>query len=341
LKKYICLLFIMLLIVCCAGKKAPTLYQQAAAMLVNENDRTRFHKALELLDQIPTQDKEYEAGQVLSEKVFSSYFRFKLSDLAAQYKNALIAFVDENHDLVTANIDNSRLTTIVPHNKVSAPVFNPAWSHDGRSIIFTDIDTLYIVNKDGSNLRKLAELRTSDIHPVFSMDDRKILYSDNGSLFLYDMEKDKNRRLPVSDQFADPLRDPIFLNAQDDILFISSIWLYSCALTGRNLARWIDPQIEDKSMSFINTRYENPVLSIDGKKLAVEHKDRLEIIDTDSREIEYHNLIQDYSWGPDFFVYSNYDAKIFITVDNPGDEDLFGITIPVTSGSMPAWSTGD
>jgi TolB protein len=50
---------------------------------------------------------------------------------------------------------------------------DPAWSPDGRSIAFTGKDSIYIMNADGTNQRKLA----AGSKPKWSPDGKFIVYS--------------------------------------------------------------------------------------------------------------------------------------------------------------------
>ncbi len=76
----------------------------------------------------------------------------------------------------------------VPHDRVVArlnlgldAITNPSWAPDGRRLVFTGYDggwsDLYVVDQDGSNLRRLTDDRYADLLPVWSPDGRTIAFS--------------------------------------------------------------------------------------------------------------------------------------------------------------------
>src|SRR5215470_4009066 len=73
----------------------------------------------------------------------------------------------------------------------------PQWSWDGAQIVFTsdrdgDLE-LYLVNADGSNLRRLTSSPGRDAHASFSHDNQRIVFQsprDGGDTNLYAMEPD-------------------------------------------------------------------------------------------------------------------------------------------------------
>jgi len=57
----------------------------------------------------------------------------------------------------------------------------PSWSPDGRQLVFTGYDgglsDLFIVNRDGSGLRRLTEDKYADFQPVWSPDGKTIAFA--------------------------------------------------------------------------------------------------------------------------------------------------------------------
>jgi len=73
----------------------------------------------------------------------------------------------------------------------------PHWSPDGRQIVFTsDRDgdpEIYVVNADGSDLRRLTSVPGRDAHPSFSRDGKRIVFQsprDGGDTNVYVMNLD-------------------------------------------------------------------------------------------------------------------------------------------------------
>lgn len=57
----------------------------------------------------------------------------------------------------------------------------PTWSPDGRQLVFSGLDggvsDLYLINADGTDLRRLTHDKFADLHPVFSPDGRTIAFT--------------------------------------------------------------------------------------------------------------------------------------------------------------------
>ena len=114
------------------------------------------------------------------------------------------------------------------------------WSYDSSKLYFqwkqfsdpleTPMDT-YVVNRDGSGLRKFTEDEAKLAPPVFgerSKDKKWTVYGDNGDLFLYDNEKGVRRRLTKT---SDVESQPHFLhNDSKHITFVRNNNLFVMSL---------------------------------------------------------------------------------------------------------------
>src|SRR6266568_4661943 len=65
-------------------------------------------------------------------------------------------------------------------------VQTPSWSPDGKQLVFTGFDgglsDLYIINRDGTGLRRLTADKYADLHPAWSPDGKTIAFvTDRGS----------------------------------------------------------------------------------------------------------------------------------------------------------------
>jgi TolB protein len=140
------------------------------------------------------------------------------------YNAGLIAFYtdrDGNPEIYTMNADGTGLLRLTndPGSDDS-----PAFSPDGSRIAFLtsrhDPDPrfpnykyeIYVVERDGSNLRRLTNTEAGETHPAWSPDGSKILfdadYDGDGYFEIYCMDSDGTNvtRLtanPANDQFAD------------------------------------------------------------------------------------------------------------------------------------------
>ena len=95
---------------------------------------------------------------------------------------------DCNHELFLINADGSGLRKVT---NTRAPSFDFAWSPDGRKLVFVKRpersgaacrpvgscnDEIYVINADGTDLRRLTRNAVNDHRPVWSPDGRRIAF---------------------------------------------------------------------------------------------------------------------------------------------------------------------
>jgi dipeptidyl aminopeptidase/acylaminoacyl peptidase len=123
------------------------------------------------------------------------------------------------------------------------------WSGDSREIYFewkehtrkeTDPMETWVVNRDGSGLRKLSDEEARLAPPVFgdtSKDHRLTVYANGGDLFLYNRQTGKTDRITRT---TDPEANPRFLPDGKRIAFTRANNLYVTSLDGAGLVQMTD-----------------------------------------------------------------------------------------------------
>lgn len=148
--------------------------------------------------------------------------------------------------------------------------YNPDWSADGKKIVFESTKdgkfAIYVIQPDGSNLRKLTGGEANDEQPRWSRDGRQVVFiSDrDGHLQLYVMNADgsQQRRLTRADDLDyapdfSPQGDHVaFMSRAERASVIHDIYVLRTDGTGRT-----------KLTSDQSTNSASPRWSPDGKKI--------------------------------------------------------------------------
>src|SRR5581483_1120984 len=120
------------------------------------------------------------------------------------------------------------------------------WSQDSQRVYFTwkqpgearDKDPdLYVVNRDGSGLRKLSEEEAKKAPPAngeLSKDKKWTLFTENGDIFLYDHTRGERKQLTRTD---DAEINPHFTQDQRHIYFTRSSNLFVMSLEDGSIAQ--------------------------------------------------------------------------------------------------------
>lgn len=138
---------------------------------------------------------------------------------------AFLGYVNMQDDLFIMDIGRN-----IARNLMATPDMNdygPAWSPDGTQIAFSSLDdpiqSIYLINADGSHLRRLTEGPGSDFSPEWSPDGRQIAFVStrgSGDLNLYVMDADgSNMRQLTEDRRVD--RSPAWSPDGRQIAFYS------------------------------------------------------------------------------------------------------------------------
>jgi len=126
---------------------------------------------------------------------------------------------------------------------------NPYWSQDSQKVYFRwkqadeprlKETSLYVVNRDGSGLRRLSEEETRLAPPAtgeLSKDRTRTVFGEDGNIFLYDHVKGERRTLIKT---SDPETNPHFTFDQKSIYFTRQNNLYVMSLEDGALEQLTD-----------------------------------------------------------------------------------------------------
>ncbi len=115
----------------------------------------------------------------------------------------------------------------------------PRWSEDGQRVYFqwkqfneprVKPNDTYVVNRDGSGLRKLSEEETKNLPPAFgsrTRDRKRLAYAENGDIFIYDFSLGAKRQVTKT---ADAETNPQFTFDEKRVTFMRGGNLYVMSL---------------------------------------------------------------------------------------------------------------
>lgn len=104
----------------------------------------------------------------------SDFMEHELLRPVSSPKGSTIAFdaYTSSFPLYVSNLEQAAPARLIAHG------YNPAWSPDGRRLAFTNAEDLWTVRADGSGLRRLPRMRSSEIPrlPSWSPDGTRIAF---------------------------------------------------------------------------------------------------------------------------------------------------------------------
>ena len=132
---------------------------------------------------------------------------------------AFVSTRDGDYAIFVMNADGSRQKRLThERGDPSTPQgllfqVDPAWSPDGRRITFVSKrggpQQVYVVDGDGSGLRRLTSTAKDDSSPSWSPNGRSIVFSREGALFLLSVTTGRASRLvPGLGNASDPVWSP-------------------------------------------------------------------------------------------------------------------------------------
>src|SRR6266404_3060838 len=122
--------------------------------------------------------------RILKSGVSSNYETYRFINSQANWSpdGKFLAFAAKRgprDDIVVADVARNKQVGRI-QLKLSG-VTTPSWSPDGKQLVFTGYDgglsDLFVVNRDGSDLRRLTSDKYGDLHPVWSPDGKTIAFA--------------------------------------------------------------------------------------------------------------------------------------------------------------------
>ncbi|MEO5939062.1 MAG: hypothetical protein ABIQ43_08640 [Sphingomonas sp.] len=242
-------------------------------------------------------------------------------------------------DAVLLKLLLAAFAAVIVPNEVLAPIdthdFSSSWSPDGRRLAFVSRrdgnNEIYVMNADGSDLKRLTNAVSRESGPAWSPDGKHISFRSDrdGSVDLYVMDADGSnlRRLTnigaVNDRHSwSPATEEIVFAAEKD----GQSQLYVIRPDGTGLRQLL--------RSDANDAY--PVWSPDGARIAFDSdrdgQDEIYVIDRDGthlRRVTRNPTMDSYpGWSPDgrrlvFISFRAHDSEIYtIGVDGRNERQL-------------------
>lgn len=259
---------------------------------------------------------------------------------------------DGNREVYVMNADGGNQIRLTRNNAADV---TPSWSPDGARIAFaSNRDTgppynpynldIYVMNADGSNVRRIVDDPEYDVGPQWSPDGRKILFvsgrTGNFNVFEMNVDGSDQRNLTADPQQSDGA--PIWSLDGNNIAFSRRIegknQLFLMDAAGGNLKRVTNNAANNEA----------PSLSPDGSKLVFQSdRDGNSEIYAASVDGELAQLTDDAAddlspdWSPDgnrIAFSSNRNGKQHIYVMNADGSSLTQITNSAAEDTEPAWA---
>jgi len=216
---------------------------------------------------------------------------------------------------------------------------NPAWSPDGKYIIFSsnrdgDIE-IFKIDSNGSNLLQLTENNSDDNYPVWSPDGGRIAFysnrDDEVGLYVMDEDGKNQRRLAEVNRLSDTMpveANPVWSPDGKYIAFAGD---------GMQLFMVNADNSEISQLTTDNKWISHPAWSPDSSKIAFKTKAKsgyaVFFVDSNTKNIKQISAESDWIWGTEWskdgtqILYSaediNGDTEIFIkSIDGSFEHQL-------------------
>jgi eukaryotic-like serine/threonine-protein kinase len=143
-----------------------------------------------------------------------------------------IAYVDSTGSLATVSPRDRSPRRLV--SRFQYRLFSPVWSHDGKALVYTENDAVWIADADGSAARKILTMK--EPHSIsWSPDDSRLVMVDGNRPFIFHSDqfanispstlwiagRDGKRATAITDQVHHNL-SPVWTTDGEGILYVSN-----------------------------------------------------------------------------------------------------------------------
>jgi|GEM_PF-3580391 Tol biopolymer transport system component len=159
------------------------------------------------------------------------------SDPAWSPDGRTLAFVtsasDEKPSISTVSADGSDLTPVFQFQGQPGSIGPQAWSPDGSQLVFGSFDGIYVMNVDGTGVRRVAryegEHACYDVDPSWSPDGSTIVFAvlcegGNEGLWTVAVDGSNLRQLIGGEYEVDEYRSPVWSPDGTKVAFVKTDW---------------------------------------------------------------------------------------------------------------------
>lgn len=222
----------------------------------------------------------------------------------------------------------------------------PAWSSDGKKIVFSSDQAIWVMNADGSNQKQVFDSVIWDGEPCFNVDGSKIYFASEYVSFIYSkfisihvVNVDGSDRDQLTSG-AD-MRSPVMSPDGSTVVYISKLSgnydLRTMDANGSNIMGLTDAPADELA----------PAWSPDGKSIIYSSEGDIWIVDRAGIHIKQ---LTDDEFNNDDPFFSPDGSKIVFTSARSGNSDIwlmnsngtgaFQLTSDTSEQKSPAWAPG-
>lgn len=188
--------------------------------------------------------------------------------------------------------------------------FNPVFSKDGSKMLFGNGDNIYEMNLSSIETKQLTKIGGC-YNPAYSKEEELIVFARNNGIYMLDRKSSEVKKIISSDDPQKSFAKPNFTLEGDIIYFVVTVipgpeghgfiekdpGIYRISKAGKNNEKIVEGY--------------NPALSWDGRKLAYELKNKIYVLDLQTKEKRLIDIGKYAAWSKDnnYISYTKFEKK--------------------------------